>query len=80
MMEPITLVSRSYRELMSYIQIRICEMDDVDMLENKLFLIGALSALEQLHEKEVHDAHDTYCTDETCETFLHDLNCERCTK
>lgn len=79
-MEPITLVSRSYRELMSYIQIRICEMDDVDMLENKLFLIGALSALEQLHEKEVHEAHDTYCNDETCETFLRDLNCERCTK
>ena len=79
-MEPITLVSRSYRELMSYIQIRICEMDDVDMLENKLFLIGALSALEQLHEKEVHDAHDTYCTDETCETFLRDLNCDNCTR
>ena len=79
-MEPITLVSRSYKELMYYIQIRICEMDNVDMLENKLFLIGALSALEQLHEKEVHDAHDTYCTDETCETFLRDLNCERCTK
>ena len=79
-MEPITLVSRSYRELMSYIQIRICEMDDVDMLENKLFLIGALSALEQLHEKEVHEANDPYCTDETCETFLRDLNCDRCTK
>lgn len=79
-MEPITLVSRSYRELMSYIQIRICEMDDVDMLENKLFLIGALSALEQLHEKEVHEAHDTYCTEENCETFQRDLNCERCTK
>ena len=80
MNEPILLVSRSYRELMGYIENRVCEMDDVDVLGSKLFLIGALSALEQLHEKEVHDAHDTYCTDETCETFLRDLNCERCTK
>ena len=26
------------------------------------------------------DADDTYCTEENCETFLRDLNCERCTK
>ena len=26
------------------------------------------------------NADDTYCNDETCETFLRDLNCERCTK
>ena len=26
------------------------------------------------------EVDDTYCTDETCETFLRDLNCERCTK
>ena len=67
MREPILLVSRTYRELTGYIENRICEMDDVDILGTKIFLIGALSALEQLHEKELNDAKDAY-------------NCERCTK
>lgn len=26
------------------------------------------------------DEDDTYCTEENCETFLRDLNCERCQK
>ena len=29
---------------------------------------------------KMDEVEDTYCTDETCETFLRDLNCERCTK
>ena len=30
--------------------------------------------------EKMEEVDDTYCTDENCETFLRDLNCERCTK
>ena len=53
-MERITLVKNSYGELMGYILNRLCEMDEVDIsLDSKMFIIGALTALEDIHEAEI---------------------------
>lgn len=55
-MERITLVKNSYDELMGYILNRLCEMDEVDIsLDSKMFIIGALTALEDRHEAEMYE-------------------------
>lgn len=46
-----TLIQRTYDELMYYIQNKLSEMDIP--IGDKLFLIGALTALERIHEERV---------------------------
>ena len=57
MLGRITLVKHTYEELMGYLWNYIGELDtdtDID-LDCKLFIIGALTALEDRHEAEMYE-------------------------
>lgn len=75
-----------YEAFAHWVAERVCNEDfDAELFAElalrKLYKMGIVQ-LDKQNDLWVYEesAADTYCTDETCETFLRDLNCERCNK